>query len=146
MRVSQRAAYAVGAMLDLALHGGRGGVRTAEIAQRTAAPEKFLEAVMRDLQRAGFIASKRGPDGGHRLVRDPAHVTVGAIVEAIDGPFARPGRVGEGPLRSSATAAETCLGALWGRVEAAMRAAVESVTLEDLRRQVEGHGALDFVI
>ncbi|MBK8480754.1 MAG: Rrf2 family transcriptional regulator [Proteobacteria bacterium] len=145
MRVSQRAAYAVGAMLDLALHGARGGVRTAEIAQRTAAPEKFLEAVMRDLQRAGFVSSKRGPDGGHRLLRDAGHLTVGAIVEAIDGPFARPGR-GELPPSVERGAAEACLSALWGRLEAAMRAAVESVTLEDLRRQVEGHGALDFVI
>jgi len=145
MRVSQRAAYAVGAMLDLALHGGRGGVRTAEIAQRTAAPEKFLEAVMRDLQRAGFVSSKRGPDGGHRLLRDPAHLTVGAIVEAIDGPFARPGR-GEAQAQVSATSAEACLDALWRRLEAAMRAAVEAVTLDDLRRQAEGHGALDFVI
>ncbi|MBK6848417.1 MAG: Rrf2 family transcriptional regulator [Proteobacteria bacterium] len=83
-------------MLDLALHGGRGGVRTAEIAQRTAAPEKFLEAVMRDLQRAGFIASKRGPDGGHRLVRDPAHLTVGAIVEAIDLTWRGPGASARG--------------------------------------------------
>ncbi len=89
MRISQRAQYAVRAALDLAVQGpSPRGIRSAEVARRTRVPEKFLEAILRDLREAGLVASKRGPDGGHRLAVSPSRVTVMAVVEAIDGPFA----------------------------------------------------------
>ncbi len=143
MKISQKAEYAIRALLDLALHAvSNGGVRSSEIARRTGVPEKFLEAILLDLRKAGFVSSKRGPDGGHWLARDPSRVTVGAILEAIDGSLgvARP------KARRRATPADICLGALWGRVEAAVRAVVDGVTLDDLRRQADTRGVVDFSI
>ena len=97
---------------------------------------------MRDLRKAGFVSSKRGPDGGHRLARDPARLTVGAILEAIDGPPSTP----PGKGRRRGTAADACLSALWGRVEDAVQAVVAAVTLDDLRRQAEPNDVVDFII
>jgi Rrf2 family protein len=143
MRISQKARYGVKAMLDLALHAPRDrGARTSEIAGRTGVPEKFLEAVLRELREAGLITSKRGPDGGHWLARDPSRVTLGAILEAIDGPISVP----EGTGRGRVSPEELCLRTFWGRVEGAVQEILGTTTLEDLRMQSSAPGALDYTI
>jgi Rrf2 family protein len=143
MRISQKAEYAVRAMLDLALHApANSGVRSSEVARRTGVPEKFLEAILLDLRKSGFVSSRRGPDGGHRLERDPARVTVGAVLEAIDGPLAAARR----KARRRVTPADLCLDALWGQIETALYSVVNTVTVDDLRRQVETRGGMDFII
>ena len=143
MRISQRAEYAVKAVLDLAVHAPNGrGVRSSEVARRTGVPEKFLEAILRDLREAGLVASKRGPDGGHWLARDPSRVTVSAILEAIDGPLSAVRAKRRGPV----TPEEVCVHSLWGRVEVAVQDVLGTVTLDDLRQQASAPGALDFSI
>jgi Rrf2 family protein len=117
-------------------------MRSSEIVRNTGLPPKFLEATLGELRRAGFIASKRGPDGGHWLARDPSRITVGAILEAIDGPLSL--TTPAEPRRASA--AEVCLGALWRRLDQAIHGVVDHVLLDDLRRQAETRGALDFAI
>jgi len=142
VRITQKADYALRAMLDLALHApAGGGARSSDIAQRTHVPRKFLEAILLELRKAGFVASKRGPDGGHWLARDAARVTVGAILAAIDGPVVRGQGVGLG-----ARAEEPCLQSLWARVDEAVHAVVDGVTLEDLRREAGARAVLDFNI
>jgi Rrf2 family iron-sulfur cluster assembly transcriptional regulator len=143
VKISLKADYAVRALLDLAIHApARGGIRSSDIAQRTRVPRKFLEAILLELRKAGFVASKRGPDGGHWMACDPARVTVGAILEAIDGRLstARP------PARSSGAGADACLQSMWARADRAIHAVVDSVTLEDLRREADTEAALDFCI
>jgi len=143
MRISLRARHAVRAVLDLALHApAAGGIRSTEIARRTGVPGKFLGSILLDLGKAGFVSSKRGRDGGHWLACDPARTTLGAILEAIDGPLATP------PLRTRrrSGAADACLDQLWRDVAAAARGVVYGVTLEDLRRRADASGAADFSI
>jgi Rrf2 family protein len=143
IKISHKADYAMRAVLDLALHAPpNSGVRSADVAHRTGAPEKFLEAILLDLRKSGFISSKRGPDGGHWLARDPARVTAGALLEAIDGPLLTSTR---SPRRAS-TPADICVQALWDRVAASVRAVVDAVTIDDLRRQANPGVGEDFVI
>jgi Rrf2 family protein len=143
MRVSQKAKYAVRASLDLAMNAPPNrGLRSAEVARRAGVPEKFLEAILRDLREAGLVESKRGPDGGHRLALEPSRVTVSAVVEAIDGPLstASPRR------RDRPTPEDACVRALWQRAESAVRDVLAGVTLDDLRREARRPEALDFTI
>jgi Rrf2 family protein len=142
MRISQKAHYAVRAALDLTLYAPVDrGARSSEIARRTGVPEKFLEAVLRDLAKAGVAASKRGPDGGHWLARDPSRLTVSAIVQAIDGPLSPARRT------SRSTAPEAaCIIALWKKAEQAVLGVLDKVTLDDLRREVASNDVLDFTI
>lgn len=142
MRISQKARYAVRAALDLTLQEAAArGIRSAEVARRTRVPEKFLEAILRDLREAGLVASKRGPDGGHRLAADPSRVTVLAVVEAIDGPLT----TADGGA-SSVSPEEAGIRALWERVETGVRETLGSVTLEDLRREAVAPGPADYTI
>ena len=107
-------------------------------------PEQFLDAILLDLRKAGFIASKRGPDGGHWLARDPSRVTVGAIIEAIDGPLVSPGE--PSLRRRPSSPADRALQAFWGRVVTSVHTVVDTVTLEDLRHDAGSDGPLDFTI
>ena len=96
MRFSLKSEYALRAALDLALHASPGElVRTSEVARRTGAPAKFLEAVLGQMGRAGIVESERGARGGHRLARTPSQVRAGDLVRAVEGPEAlaiRPSR------------------------------------------------------
>ena len=71
------------------------------IAVRASVPEKFLEAILVELRRAGFVDSRRGHLGGHALAKPAAEVMVGDLIRAIDGPLA--------PVRcASMTAYQPC--------------------------------------
>ena len=132
MKITRRAEHAVRAVLDLALHPSRdGGSRSLEIASRTGVPEKFLDVVLLDLKRAGIVASKRGPDGGHWLASDPAKLTVGTILTAIDGSAS----IAATPERSAGGPAAVCVEGLWASISEAVRGVTDQITVEDLRRQ-----------
>ncbi|HEU4385602.1 MAG TPA: Rrf2 family transcriptional regulator [Anaeromyxobacteraceae bacterium] len=145
MNPSRKADYALRAMLDLALHAGPGRlVSTAEIARRTGAPQKFLEAILGDLRRARLLESRRGAEGGHRLARPAGRITAGEIWRAVDGPLAL---VDRGGRRRSADGSARVLLTLWSEVEGAISRVVDQATLEELvRRAEEVAGVHDFAI
>lgn len=71
------------------------------IAERANVPGKFLETILVDLRRAGFVESRRGQLGGHALAKAADAITIGDLIRAIDGPLA--------PVRcASSTAYEPC--------------------------------------
>jgi Rrf2 family protein len=59
-----------------------------DVAERGNIPQKFLEAILLDLRRHGFVASRRGKAGGYALARPAADVAVGEVIRALDGPLA----------------------------------------------------------
>ena len=87
MRITYKGDYALKAVLDLAIHYGRGVVTIHDLARRIDAPAKFLEQVLFDLKRGGFIESRRGNTGGYLLTRPPAEITLGEVIRFIDGPL-----------------------------------------------------------
>ena len=58
------------------------------LAEHANIPAKFLEAILLDLRRAGFVASRRGAQGGHALAKPAQDIMVGDLIRAIDGPLA----------------------------------------------------------
>lgn len=86
--LTNRAKYALKALLHLARHRGEGPVQAARIAESEHVPLKFLELILVQLRAAGVIRSKVGKGGGHELNKDPADITLLAIVRTIDGPIA----------------------------------------------------------
>ena len=59
-----------------------------EIADRAHAPRKFLEAILLDLRRHGFVDSVRGKAGGYALARRSDRIPLSEVIRAIDGPLA----------------------------------------------------------
>jgi Rrf2 family protein len=68
--LSQKARYALRAMIELARENGQ--VTAGELAVRADAPRKFLEAILLTLSRQGLVTSRRGKFGGYLLGREPA--------------------------------------------------------------------------
>ncbi len=77
--------YGVRAILDLAQHYGEGPIQTAEIAARQAVPEPYLDQLLGILRKSGLIHSRRGPHGGHYLAKEPSQISLGAVVDILEG-------------------------------------------------------------
>ncbi len=87
--LTSRAKYALRASLVMAeLKPENGWTSAAELAEAADVPRKFLEAILTQLRDQGLVESRRGPAGGHRLVRHPHLVTAADVIRAIDGPLA----------------------------------------------------------
>ena len=85
MKLSTRSRYGVRMMLDLALHSDEGPVRLGDIAERQCIAVKYLEQIIIPLKKANYVSSVRGPKGGHLLAKPPEEITVGEIVELLEG-------------------------------------------------------------
>jgi len=92
---SQKCQYGVRAIYELAKNNGAGPLKIAEIARRQVIPLRFLEIILNELKRGGFIRALRGKDGGCTLARSAAELSVGEVMRFIEGSFAPVGCVNE---------------------------------------------------
>ena len=86
--LSNRSRYALRAMIHLAGLPGGGSATIADIAEASAAPRKFLEAILLDLRRQHLLASKRGRTGGYTLARPAEAISFADVIRALEGPLA----------------------------------------------------------
>ena len=86
MRITYRGDYALKAVLDLALNYDN-VVTIHDLAKRAQIPIKFLEQVLLDLKRGGFVESRRGKVGGYLLAKHPSQIKVGDVIRFVDGPL-----------------------------------------------------------
>ena len=130
MRISAKADYAVRAAAELAAAGEERPVKGEALAIAQGIPQNFLENILTDLRHAGLVKSQRGVDGGYRLARPPAEVSVADVIRAVDGPLAAVR--GEAPEDVTYAGAAAPLQDVWIAVRANLRAVVEHVSLADL--------------
>ena len=86
--LSKKTKYALKALQYLARAKDRGPVLIAEIASNEGIPQKFLEAILLELKKEGFLESRKGKGGGYFLGRPAESITLGAVVRKIEGPLA----------------------------------------------------------
>src|SRR5450432_3489027 len=101
-----------------------------ELAERTRLSPPTVSKVLKGLQRAGLVISSRGAQGGYRLARSPTKITAAQILDVFEGPIA----ITECSGASSQCGIERLcrVGSAWQRVNAAIRRALEDVTLREL--------------
>ena len=129
MKISAKADYAVRAAAELAAADER--LLTGEaIATAQGIPQHFLENILSDLRHAGLVQSQRGAEGGHRLARPAAEITVADVIRAVDGPLAAVR--GERPESVSYDGAAASLQRVWIALRKNVRDVVEHVSLADL--------------
>jgi Rrf2 family protein len=133
VKVSTRGDYASRALLSLALHRDHEGPTSVrDIAERTGLPQPYLEQILLALKGAGLVRSKRGVGGGYVLARDPAEITLGEIISAVDGPIAV-GDFGEPHQDGACDHEGQCvLLTVWADVGQHMRRHLDSFTLADM--------------
>jgi Rrf2 family iron-sulfur cluster assembly transcriptional regulator len=84
VKLTTKGRYAVTAMLDLALHQGKGPITLSDIAQRQGISLSYLEQLFSRLRKAHLVSSVRGPGGGYSLARDAGEIFVAEVITAVD--------------------------------------------------------------
>lgn len=86
--LSQKAKYALKAMIALATQDDGELLQAADIAERQNVPRKFLELILLELRKNGLVRSQRGKLGGYALAKPADTITFGQIIRIMDGPLA----------------------------------------------------------
>lgn len=134
MRVTYKGDYALKTVLDLALHYGNGVVTIHDLAKRLDIPIKFLEQVLLDLKRGGFVESRRGKVGGYLLARPPSRIKFGEVIRFVDGPL-EPIACVEKKYASCNDIYRCVFRKIWQEVSAATTSIIDNITFEDLANQ-----------
>ncbi len=134
MRISAKTEYACIAMVELAAnYPSREPVRVRRIAERHQVPPRFLVQILLQLKGAGLVGSVRGAAGGYHLVKPPEEISLGEVMEIIEG---SPGENGWATNASPDSPAVKVLSAAWQQVEQAERRMLSSITLAELAQRV----------
>ncbi|NHC45064.1 RrF2 family transcriptional regulator [Motilibacter aurantiacus] len=137
MDISAKADYAVRALLALA-DSGEDPVPVEALARNQSLPRKFLEAILRDLRRAGIVRSHRGSEGGYVLSRPAEEIMLGAVLRAVDGPLAEVR--GLRPDQTEYEGVATHLPEVWVAVRASLRHVLDETSLRHvLTGDLPGH-------
>lgn len=131
MKISTKGRYALRLMLDLAMNNTGEPVRIKDIAARQEISDKYLEQIISILNKAGYVKSIRGPQGGYRLTREPEKYTVGMILRLTEGSLAPVPCLDDEV--NSCTRQDGCVTLrLWEKLNAAICDVVDNVLLSDL--------------
>ena len=137
MKLSNKGRYAVRALFDIAFYNDGDPTQVKDIAERERIPPRFLEQIFQDLKRAGIVGSKRGPQGGYRLAKPAASISLGEVVRALEGPITLgDGKTDTGRGGEAHRVMESVFKDLSARVEACF----DSVTIADICARAEGLG------
>jgi len=132
--ISQKAKYALRALVALARLGEGQSAMISDIARDQAIPKKFLEQILLELKRAGFVMSKRGRLGGYGLLKSPEEITFGEVLRLIDGPIAPLpclSKIAYQRCKDCADEASCEIRHVFARVTIATREVLDSTTLRD---------------
>ena len=136
MKITYKGDYALKAVLELALHYGNGDVVTIhDMARQLDIPIKFLEQVLLDLKRGGYLAARRGKVGGYYLAKSPAAIKVGDIIRPIDGPI-EPIACTKKEYSGCGDMYKCVFRSIWQDVAKATSNIIDSITFENLANRI----------
>ncbi|EKD27521.1 MAG: Transcriptional regulator, BadM/Rrf2 family [uncultured bacterium] len=141
MKITFKGDYALKTLLDLALNYDSGLVTILDISKRMDIPKKFLEQVLLDLKKGGFVNSKRGKEGGYYLAKKPDEIRIGDVIRFIDGPIEPIACVND-TYGGCKDLSKCVFRKIWVKTSDAVSAVVDNITLEDLVRDVSGHNRI----
>jgi FeS assembly SUF system regulator len=129
LKLSRLADYAVVILSCLTLQERQAATARA-LAQQSGIPWPTTVKLLKILAGAGLLASRQGRRGGYRLVRDPAQITLGEVVEAVEGPLA---------LTECSRRDGTChlqpvcrIQDRWVPISGAVRATLDAISLQEV--------------
>ena len=135
MKITYRGDYALKAILDLAINHDR-IVTIHDLAGRAQIPIKFLEQVLLDLKRGGFVESRRGKVGGYLLSKPPKNITLGEVIRFVDGPLEPIACVNKN-YTACGDLYKCVFRPIWQKVFKSTSDVVDHITFADLAGQIE---------
>ena len=119
-------------MLDIAEHGEDGPVSLRDVAKRQGISDKYLEQIIAVLNKAQYVKSIRGAQGGYILTKPLEEYTVGMILRVTEGSLAPVACVEE----QECERIDDCVMAqVWQKINTAVCEVVDSITLADLKNR-----------
>ena len=130
MMISTKGRYALRVMLGLA-DCGDVFLSLKDVAEEQQISMKYLEAIVAKLNKSGLVLSHRGKEGGYRLARPAAEISVADILRSAEGSLV--------PVSCSGLEGETCSRAdqcltlpLWRALDRRIETYLTTVSLEDV--------------
>lgn len=131
MKISTRGRYALRLMIDLAKNTDGEPIRLKDISFRQQISDKYLEQIIAILNKAGYVKSTRGAQGGYMLKNKPKDYTVGMILRLTEGNLAPVACVEDDS--SECDRRESCVTfLLWQKLNNAINDVIDNITLQDL--------------
>ena len=88
MKISTKGRYALRLKMDLAENNNGSPISLKDVAKRQDISDKYLEQILSILNKAGYVRSVRGAQGGYMLKMEPQNYTVGMILRQTEGSLA----------------------------------------------------------
>lgn len=135
MKISTKGRYALSIMIDLAINDNGKFISLKDIANRQGISNKYLEQIISKLNKAGYLETSRGNNGGYKLAKKSSEYTVGDILRATEGDLA--------PIiclmeDGSCNKKESCITySFWEGLDKVINDYVDSKTLEDIIKNNE---------
>lgn len=104
----------------------------AEIAEATGIAQPTVSKILKSLTRGELVDSFRGVNGGYRLARDAAELSVAQIISALEGPIALTECSGEDDACGQSSSCS--LRGNWQTINDAVRSALEQVSLAEFAK------------
>ncbi len=142
MKISTKGRYALRLMIDLAQHNVGEYIPLKDISVRQQISAKYLEQIVVQLARSGFVKSTRGAQGGYQLAKMPSEYTVGDILRITEGSLAPVACLEHDPIDCE-RAGDCVTLEFWRGLYDVINKYVDGTTLEDL---VKNNNTLDFSI
>ncbi len=132
IKLSRLTDYAIVLLGQMALEG-KGVHAASALADKTFLPLPTVSKVLKQLTKAGVLSAQRGAAGGYLLARVPESISVASIIESMDGPIAITDCATSGDEEGVCSVQGTCpVRGNWEKVNVALRAALEAVSLADM--------------
>lgn len=136
MRLSTKARYGLRALCHVA---HRGYASAQVIAEHQAIPSRYLEEIIGELRRAGFVVGKRGPRGGYRLAKPPTEIAISDVLRVLSA----------GPANTTSEPQDEITALVERSVDDRLQAAVGDLKLDQLlgeARERHRRSAANYVI
>jgi Rrf2 family protein len=117
-------------MFELALNYGSEPLSIKTISEKQNISEYYLEQLFGSLRKAGLVKSIRGAQGGYVLSRPPSEITVGDILDVLEGPIEISECIDDEDNCSRIEYCATRL--LWIKIRDSVNQVTHSITLEDM--------------
>ena len=131
MKISTKGRYALRLMYDMAVNDTGSAMPLKDVAQRQNISVKYLEQIVILLNRAGYVKSVRGAQGGYRLAHEPEFYTVGMILRLTEGSMAAVSCLDD-ETNQCPRAPECPTLFVWEKLNDAVKGVIDTITLRDI--------------
>ena len=134
LRLSTKGQYGVRAMFELAKNYKKGPLTIKEIARRQGVSVSYLEQLLNKLRKSKLIMSRKGPGGGYLINKKPEEISVGNILNSLEGPVAITQCLD--PSAKGCKRVEGCVARLlWKSLGEKIESFLDTINLNDLLRE-----------